>query len=205
MGDFKVSNLLLASRIKSFDDPEWPHGSHYGYALADAGFFYLGTGDKVQCCKCDLELELCDPKKDDPIEEHRKFGANCELKFQQKVDNCFRPPQDQPCTLRYILIGRDYDNKIAVEKNFLEQMKKRDVVIPEKVKEIEDKIKVLKGIRDRKVQEQRDLEEEAERERDWAHINSLIYNKSFAIPSSFPNLALVSSGISKDEIKLRLR
>ena len=92
--------------------------------------------------------------------------------------------------------------KLLRKRTFWSRWKKRDVVIPEKVKEIEDKIKVLKEIRDRKVQEQRDLEEEAERERDWAHINSLIYNKSFAIPSSFPNLALVPSGISKDEIKL---
>ena len=82
-------------------------------------------------------------------------------------------------------------------------MQQHGVVIPEKtVKEIEDKIKGLKKIRDKKVQEQLEMEEEAEKAGDWAHINTLIYPKSFVTPSSFPNLLMVTSGISKEEIKL---
>ena len=147
MVQFKCLNLLLATRITSFEDPEWPHGAHYGYALADAGFFYLGKGDSVQCCKCDVQLCKWDPKNDYPISEHSRESPNCELKFQQKVDSRFRPQQDEPCIPRSIFIGCEYDNEIAVEKNFMEEMKKREVVIPEKVKEIEDKIKGLKKIR----------------------------------------------------------
>ena len=86
MIQFKCSNLLLATRITTFEDPDWPHGAHYGYALADAGFFYLGRGNTVQCCKCDLQLCRWDPKNDDPIAEHSRESPNCELKFQQKVD-----------------------------------------------------------------------------------------------------------------------
>ena len=80
-------------------------------------------------------------------------------------------------------------------------MQQHGVVIPEKtVKEIEDKIKGLKEIRDKKVQEQLEMEEEAEKAGDWAHINTLIYPKSFV--TIFPNLLMVTSGISKEEIKL---
>ena len=117
MVQFKCSNLLLATRITTLEDPDWPHGAHYGYALADAGFFYLGRGDTVQCCKCDLQLCRWDTKNDDPIAEHGRESPNCELKFQQKVDSCFRPPQDEPCTPRSMCIGRHYDNQIAVEHN----------------------------------------------------------------------------------------
>ena len=33
-------------------------------------FFYLGCGDSVQCCYCDLKLEKWDPRSDLPQEEH---------------------------------------------------------------------------------------------------------------------------------------
>ena len=77
MGEFELSNLFLATRITSFNDPEWKHGSHFGHALADAGFFYLGHGDTVQCSKCDMELHKWDPKTEEPLIEHKRESPNC--------------------------------------------------------------------------------------------------------------------------------
>ncbi|KAF4521607.1 hypothetical protein B566_EDAN001329 [Ephemera danica] len=56
--------------------------------LASVGFFYTGTGDRVICFECNLGLK--DWLEDDiPIEEHRRWGANCSF-FEMDINRCRR-------------------------------------------------------------------------------------------------------------------
>lgn len=47
------------------------------YQLCKAGFYYSGTGDRVICFSC--KIELCKwQKTDDPWAEHLRYSSSCE-------------------------------------------------------------------------------------------------------------------------------
>ncbi|PIO14634.1 hypothetical protein AB205_0053550, partial [Aquarana catesbeiana] len=62
-----------ASRLRTFRD--WP-GSVSPSLLARAGFFYLGTGDRVQCFSCGGILRSWEPG-DRADTEHHKYFPTC--------------------------------------------------------------------------------------------------------------------------------
>jgi baculoviral IAP repeat-containing protein 7/8 len=63
-----------ARRLFSFAD--WNHSAIRSQDLAKAGFFYLGHGDRVKCCFCNIiigEWEVTDV----PLTEHIRHSPNC--------------------------------------------------------------------------------------------------------------------------------
>ena len=65
----------LEKRIATFDN--WPKETLVkGFQLAEAGFFYLGIADRVQCVFCDGILRNWDPG-DDPWKEHERHFKHC--------------------------------------------------------------------------------------------------------------------------------
>lgn len=63
-------------RLRSFAD--WPKFLNpRPEALARAGFYYIGRGDKVKCFKCGVMLHNWEPN-DDPVEEHRRWSHMCQ-------------------------------------------------------------------------------------------------------------------------------
>ena len=74
----------IIDRHQSFTE-HWP--SHRIEAdtalLADAGFYYLGEGDKVKCWYCNGGLKNWD-RFDDPWIEHAKWFPLCEYLLKNK-------------------------------------------------------------------------------------------------------------------------
>ena len=58
------------------------------HQLSEAGFIYLGIGDRVKCNTCGLELYSW-KEKDDAFEQHMKFSKNCEF-VNNHLANLFR-------------------------------------------------------------------------------------------------------------------
>lgn len=52
--------------------------------LAEAGFFYVGTGDRVQCFNCGIGLRDWDIVNDDPWEQHALHSTKCSFVLRQK-------------------------------------------------------------------------------------------------------------------------
>ncbi|XP_052810019.1 baculoviral IAP repeat-containing protein 3-like isoform X4 [Mya arenaria] len=73
------------NRMESFD--EWPTSDVVEPdKLADAGFFYSGTGDSVQCFQCGGSLENW-TSDDDPWVKHARCYPTCDFVRNQKGDN----------------------------------------------------------------------------------------------------------------------
>lgn len=67
------------SRTRSFIDNKWPKGSAVvPNRLVDAGFFYEGKGDAVQCFHCGLELSRWSAF-DIPHKNHARYSPQCEF------------------------------------------------------------------------------------------------------------------------------
>ncbi|XP_065342169.1 baculoviral IAP repeat-containing protein 2-like [Cloeon dipterum] len=67
----------LNSRLNSFKG-FWPRCLNQTLiAMARAGFFYTGTGDRAICFHCNLGLKDWDPN-DDPFVQHCKWNSNCQ-------------------------------------------------------------------------------------------------------------------------------
>jgi len=67
------------SRLESFNNSihPWPPGlKQKPCELAEAGFYYLGTGDQVLCFYCDGGMHKWDPT-DEPWTEHAKWFPQC--------------------------------------------------------------------------------------------------------------------------------
>ncbi|XP_044014020.1 death-associated inhibitor of apoptosis 1-like [Aphidius gifuensis] len=91
--------LTYDVRLKSYG--YWPrHMSQTKEKLAEAGFFYTGIGDYVQCYHCGNGLKDWLPNED-PWEEHARYFKECYfvrvIKGQEFIDH-FKIPQtdDQP-------------------------------------------------------------------------------------------------------------
>ena len=67
--------LFYEDRLKTFE--HWPKQlSPDKYALAQAGFYYTGEGDKVTCFACDMSVRQWE-RTDEPWTEHKKWSTNC--------------------------------------------------------------------------------------------------------------------------------
>jgi len=64
----------------------WPHDFLSPRLLAEAGFFYRGTGDQTQCAFCCITISSWEPQ-DDPMTEHRKYAPNCPFVLGFPVGN----------------------------------------------------------------------------------------------------------------------
>ncbi|CAC5425095.1 BIRC2_3 [Mytilus coruscus] len=71
---FNISYATVASRIRSYSN--WTRTYPKPVVLADAGFYYTGTEDVVQCFYCGLKLRRWDVF-DDPWVEHARHGKHC--------------------------------------------------------------------------------------------------------------------------------
>nr|BDT61657.1 MAG: baculoviral IAP repeat-containing protein [Marsupenaeus japonicus endogenous nimavirus] len=85
----KTSNMTKEERLESFKD--WPECvGQEPQALAEAGFFYCGISDHVQCFHCRGIIRNWE-KNDIPLHEHAKWFPNCDylllLKGKKIIDN----------------------------------------------------------------------------------------------------------------------
>lgn len=72
---FNSSMRSVASRLRTFQ--QWPHTAPVSAQdLVDAGFFYIGPGDEVQCFCCGGVLKDWRPG-DYPLIEHVHFFPSC--------------------------------------------------------------------------------------------------------------------------------
>lgn len=80
---------IEAARLRSF--AEWPrHMKQKPQQLAEAGFFYIGTGDRVKCFSCGGGLKDW-ADEDEPWEQHTLWMSKCRflklMKGQNYIDN----------------------------------------------------------------------------------------------------------------------
>ncbi|CAC5392019.1 unnamed protein product [Mytilus coruscus] len=71
---FDISYATVAARIRSYSN--WTRTYPKPVVLADAGFYYTGIEDVVQCFYCGLKLRRWDVF-DDPWVEHARHGKHC--------------------------------------------------------------------------------------------------------------------------------
>ncbi|XP_052861636.1 death-associated inhibitor of apoptosis 1-like [Anopheles cruzii] len=86
------SYAIEANRLSSFKS--WPKSIHQKpQQLSDAGFFYTGFGDRVECFSCGGGLNDWEPE-DEPWEQHAKHHSTCEyvklVKGRDFVETCKR-------------------------------------------------------------------------------------------------------------------
>lgn len=80
------------ARLKTFGD--WPPGLAQRPAqLAEAGFFYMKTGDRVKCFSCDGALRNWEPN-DDPWVEHARWFSRCSFLLSMKGEAYVRDIHD---------------------------------------------------------------------------------------------------------------
>ncbi|KAF2904279.1 hypothetical protein ILUMI_01898 [Ignelater luminosus] len=73
------------SRLRTFGD--WPQAlAQTPGKLADAGFFYMGFGDAVECFSCGICFRDWEPQ-DDPWIEHAKASPHCNYMLKVKGGN----------------------------------------------------------------------------------------------------------------------
>ncbi|CAG2212463.1 unnamed protein product [Mytilus edulis] len=82
-----ISYATVAARIRSYSN--WTRSSPRPVDLADAGFFYTGTEDMVQCFYCGLKLRSWDVF-DNPWVEHARHGKNCPHVSNVKGDQFYK-------------------------------------------------------------------------------------------------------------------
>ena len=85
----KLEKQVILDRQDSFMDENWPHPDSDPLSpsinvLAEAGFFYLGLSDSVQCSACEIVLNgWRDMSEPDPWIQHAKTSPGCT--FLEKV------------------------------------------------------------------------------------------------------------------------
>ena len=94
-GDFQWWQCMRSERDRLRTYTWWPNYKAVtpGH-LAGAGFFYTGSGDRVQCAFC--TNILCDWEPgDDPMFEHRWHFPGCEFVLSLKATNEPFPSTEQ--------------------------------------------------------------------------------------------------------------
>ncbi|XP_059479670.1 E3 ubiquitin-protein ligase XIAP-like [Neocloeon triangulifer] len=80
--------IFKSERLKTFKN--WPKGlSQTPEVLANSGFYYTGSGDRVVCFHCNLGLKDWAPG-DDPFTEHAKWNSGCQHLIMQKGTDFIR-------------------------------------------------------------------------------------------------------------------
>ncbi|KAK4010405.1 hypothetical protein OUZ56_019548 [Daphnia magna] len=81
----------LEARLNTFGD--WPPGlEQRPPQLAEAGFYYMKTGDHVKCFCCDGALRNWEPK-DDPWVEHARWFSRCNFLVSVKGNDYIKEIQ----------------------------------------------------------------------------------------------------------------
>ena len=202
-GEFECRMLYLAERVKSFQHPKWPHGSHYGKALADAGFYYLGEDDRCQCCKCGLMQYLWKPEVDIPILEHDRDSPKCEARFKQYVDEEFykRKPTDRDAEFNKKQTVNEQEI-LDLELEFFELEGRGET---EKMKEVQEKLHQVRDRQNDMVIKELEQRYEAADDDMWDHLNGLIKDCKehvHFINSMVPRCSMLKSSICPDQMKL---
>lgn len=72
-------------RMKSFRD--WPksYATYQIHNLADAGFYYTGESDKIQCFFCGVRLHNWNDTEN-PMDQHIIWSPNCSFLKMTKGD-----------------------------------------------------------------------------------------------------------------------
>ncbi|XP_041361750.1 death-associated inhibitor of apoptosis 2-like [Gigantopelta aegis] len=83
----------MNSRLNSFQG--WPNTStdQPALSLAKAGFFYIGSADRVQCFHCGVRLRNWD-REDDPSSCHRLYSPDCPFISQGELEVFYRQQAD---------------------------------------------------------------------------------------------------------------
>ena len=102
----KCDRVFYADRLKTFE--HWPKQlTPDKYALAQAGFYYTGVGDKVTCFACNLSLHHWE-STDSALREHLKWSKNCtylRIVTLDPVDVVDKTPSQQSNTAPTFGIG----------------------------------------------------------------------------------------------------
>ena len=91
--------VSLEARVSSFRDQfkSWPPGlKQKPEELAEAGFFYLGLNDCVQCPVCDL-LQSSWAPGDDPWIRHAANSPACAFLVEEKGSDWIRDVYNEHC------------------------------------------------------------------------------------------------------------
>lgn len=92
-GVYSSHYASLGNRLKSFKD--WPKSLKVKPKdLAEAGFFYTGTGDKTMCFYCGMGCKDWE-ETDDPWVEHAKWAPKCQYVLWHKSEDFARECQAQ--------------------------------------------------------------------------------------------------------------
>ncbi|KAI4491236.1 hypothetical protein M0802_010332 [Mischocyttarus mexicanus] len=79
-----VNYRFESERLRSFRN--WPVSFLKPEKLAEAGFYYLGEGDKVKCFECNIEI--CQwVENDDPMEDHARWSDRCRFIKKEPCGN----------------------------------------------------------------------------------------------------------------------
>ena len=79
-------------RLDTFTD-KWPHPDKSYCSrqkMAQAGFFFSGRNDMVQCFCCGIKLEGWDPEEDKPWQKHQK---TCSFGLRKKREGELTIPE----------------------------------------------------------------------------------------------------------------
>eukprot|EP00079_Xenopus_tropicalis_P017459 XP_004917410.1 PREDICTED: uncharacterized protein LOC101733194 [Xenopus tropicalis] len=90
------------SNVYSRADTYWGHHKHFPYMkewdLAQAGFYYVGPGDRVRCISCNAELEKWE-KWDEPLTRHQHSFPDCAYVQEQRAQTTGTQDQSQVCPM----------------------------------------------------------------------------------------------------------
>ncbi|XP_013399962.1 baculoviral IAP repeat-containing protein 7-like [Lingula anatina] len=105
----------VPSRVRNESDRlatfvNWPSGARVRPRdLARAGFFYVGTGDRVQCAFCEGILRNWEPG-DQPLQEHRRHLSTCPFVLGLEVGNI---PLEEPSTALPLAVSESQSHAVG--------------------------------------------------------------------------------------------
>ena len=85
----KLEEQIIQDRISTFSE-EWPYTDSDSNVpnvsiLAEAGFYFLGLNDSVQCSACEIVVNGWDGLSEkDPWIQHAKISPNCSFLEKSK-------------------------------------------------------------------------------------------------------------------------
>ena len=148
--------LHVLARRQTFQDPAYPHHSHYGYWLAEHGFLWVGSKetnpkfkDTVQCCRCGLKLHNWNPLQEHPATEHRKHVRNCSTVYKARLEQQFFEGYSAPDTPPYVHACHKIQEEInRQEKSIKDSLKAGGLT--EDSETIRIKKAIIESLRDQK-------------------------------------------------------
>lgn len=118
----KLSVHTVKDRLETFKN--WPNKRIEPKSLADAGFFYCGRADIVECYKCGVKGHNW-VENDRPMEDHRRWNNDCPFVRENTTehDNIqVRQGQDICGNLGVEILPNSRPEDVAESKNSLEKL-----------------------------------------------------------------------------------